>query len=168
MDANSKIKQRGVWYGGAISGIIAGLVMAVVLMIHSQFIGNGFFTPVLAIAGTFFGVSALAGGFGTVLTGLILHVIVSAVLGIIFAMIVNPETSSGYAFFGGLVFGIAVWAVMTYLVLPWANPVMRSEVLMHPGMWAFCHLVYGGVLASTPYFERTTAPKYFRPSQSAA
>lgn len=168
MDANEKIRQPGVWYGGALSGLIAGLAMALVLAIHAQIVGTGFFTPIQAMAAMFMGPEAMAGGFGTVLMGLIVHLVVSAILGIVFAFLVNPETSGGYAFFGGLVFALVIWAAMTYLILPGANPVLLSEVMRHPGAWAFSWMVFGGVLAATPSLERATGPKIFRPGGSVA
>jgi hypothetical protein len=143
--------------GGALAGIVAGLVMAVVMMIYFSVMGAGFWYPVENIAAVFFGIDALLGGAGVVIVGLLTHLLVSALLGMLFASLLQPRTSTGAAFFGGLAYGIGVWVVMTYIILPIFNPTMSARMAVTAGFWFFSHLIYGGFLAFTPGLVREFA-----------
>jgi hypothetical protein len=45
--------------------------------------------------------------------------------------------------FGGVVYGMAILALMTYVVLLWANPVLHQRVWMMPTSWFFTHARFG-------------------------
>lgn len=145
---------RAVWLGGVETGVVAGIAMAMVTMLTSYFMGTGFLTPLLLISATFFGQAALAGGVGVIAAGVVLHMMNSAVFGVIFAYITRQASSGGTYLWAGLAFGIAIWAMITFAVLPVADPIMRQHVAMTPIPWFVNHLVFGAMLALTPYFER--------------
>ena len=75
---------KAIVYAGAVAGIIAGIGMAVVAMIISAARGDSALTPVYLIGATFMGSDAVVGGAGPFIVGLITHLVVSAVLGILF------------------------------------------------------------------------------------
>lgn len=145
---------RGVWIGGAIAGIIAGLALGAFAMMYAAIMGMGFWAPLKMIAATLFGDPALIGGVGVIMTGLIIHMMVSAVFGIIFAALLPRGAGGGTALLAGVAYGFAIWAVMTYLVLPWANATMYPRVQMLMGSFIFEHLLFGAVLAITPGLVR--------------
>lgn len=163
-NSNITLAQQNVSIGkgrmavdGALAGILSGIVMALVATIHSASVGAGFWTPVRAIAGTFYGENAFTGGFGPVLAGLVTHIIVSAGFGAIFGLMVRPTTRTSVAATSGLLYGIAIWFTMTYIVLPLVNPLMLGIVRPAMGWWFLEHLVYGGVLGITPALQRSDA-----------
>lgn len=156
------VPRESIWRGGPVAGIIAGIIMAIVSMLITAAMGMGFWLVPKMIAATFLGVDALVGGAGAVILGVIVHLIVSAILGLIFAFL-TPRIISASSDFGlGIVFGVVVWAVMTFIVLPLINDVMRDRVALMPFAWFIEHLVFGGSLALTPYFERISAPEAYR------
>src|SRR5689334_923199 len=108
--------------GGVIAGLISGVCMLVVLCVHSAAVGMDFWLPVQLMSGIFYGPDAILGGAGPTLTGLFVHFLSSAVLGFIFALLMRPRTPTSDAVAFGLIFGIVVWALRTYLTLPAFNP----------------------------------------------
>jgi hypothetical protein len=52
---------------------------------------------------------------------------------------------------------MVVLAVMTYVVMPWANPVLQQRVWMMPNSWFLIHAVFGLGVASVPMLERYLA-----------
>jgi hypothetical protein len=140
----------GVWLGGVTAGVIAGLGMAVVTMLYTSFAGLGALLPLRMIAATFFGVDALVGGAGVLAAGLVFHLVISAFFGLLFAALTVRPKSTPVAFFGGLAYGIGIWALMTFLVLPFVNPVMAQRVALMFTPWLLAHAVYGGLLVLTP------------------
>lgn len=147
----------GVVGGGAVAGIIAGIVMAMFTMMYAGMMGMGFWMPLRLIAATLFGVDALVGTGGVLFVGLVLHMVVSAVFGIIFAAIVGARTSGAAAVGWGLIYGVAIWAVMGFLVVPVANSTMNPRLPMMAGAFFIEHLLFGITLGITPALMRRFA-----------
>jgi hypothetical protein len=99
-------------------------------------------------------VNAFLGGGGVVLLGLAIHFSVAIVWGVMFALAVPRDAGKGAALAYGLGAGIVVFLVMTFLVMPWANPVMRATVVRTWSPWLVEHLLYGLGLALTPALRR--------------
>lgn len=131
------------WGAGAIAGLIAGIVMAMIAMVRAAAMGAGATTPVKEIAALVLGVQALIGGMGTLMIGLVIHLVFSVVLGAIFAGLIGAMAPAK-AFGFGIAYGITVWAAMTFGLLPWTNPTMAARVAMTPGSWFVLHLIFGG------------------------
>lgn len=145
---------RGALLGGAVAGMIAGAVMAMMAMFRAWAVGMGFWFPPKQIAAVLFGVDALVGDAGVITVGLIIHMMMSAGFGALFGVIGGARVSVGAAFGLGLLYGVLVWAVMTYIGLPLVNEVMRERVAMQPVWWFVYHLIFGGVLLLTPPLAR--------------
>ena len=139
---------REVASSGALAGLAGGLAMAFYLMLYSEFWGAGIGLPLRLIAATFFGVDALIGGAGVVLVGLVLHLAVAVVLGILYALIPRPTTTTFHSLLGGIGFGVAVLIVSTFLVLPAADPVLRARVSLTPMAWFLSHAIYGALMGA--------------------
>lgn len=43
-----------------------------------------------------------------------------------------------------------VWVVNTWLILPWANPVMLKRQMVAPMWWLGYHLIFGAMLFLAP------------------
>jgi uncharacterized membrane protein YagU involved in acid resistance len=113
---------------GAIAGMVAGAVMVMYAMLASTaFLHQGFFTPLYGIASPRVGTGAMVtsmqqGVFfspGPAVVGLIVHMMWSAMLGVIFALIARAARPHGApALVAGVIFGFAVQLVMSVIALP--------------------------------------------------
>lgn len=143
----------GIVDGGLRAGLFAGVVMLVVGMIISAASGAGFWTPLRLAAASVLGVDALIGGFGAALLGLALHLGAAAFFGVVFAALVDRDLAADRALLAGLVYGVGVWAFMTYAGLPAFDRTMLPRVRLAPGAWFVMHLVYGACLWQTPDYK---------------
>src|SRR5690606_8906312 len=130
----------------AAAGIIGGLCWAALLIGHAAATGLGGWLPVRNIAATWYGVGAFIGGAGVLAAGLLTHLIVSAAWGAVLGLFIGRQRSAGTAALVGLLYGVAVWALMTFLVLTWTNRDMYARVMVHPWWWLGAHLLYGVLL----------------------
>jgi hypothetical protein len=159
---------RSLIAAGAVAGLGAGILMAVCEMIYAGFRGAGIWLPFRSIAGTFYGPMALVGNPGVIIIGILEHLAIAAVLGIVFVTLSARGRSSGSAFWNGVLYGTAVWAVMTYVLLPVFNSTMRARVMLMPVSWLFLHWIYGGLLGLFTRRLRGAAmepPARLRPSE---
>jgi hypothetical protein len=133
---------------GAAAGVIAGAGMLLFVSIVTAWRGLGALAPVEAFAGLFFGRAATAGGWGTVLLGLLVHGAVSIALGILFTAValrrLDPLESVG----AGVVLATVAWAVLTYGVARVTNPALMDLVRQAPFAWFAAHVVFGIAAAS--------------------
>jgi uncharacterized membrane protein YagU involved in acid resistance len=137
---------------GAIAGMVAGAVMAMYAMLASAtFLHQGFFTPLYGIASPIVGTGAMATSMrqgvyfslGPALVGLIVHIMWSAMYGVIFALIARAARLHGLlAIVAGLVYGLAVHLVMSVIVLPLVGQGgMVGEI--GPPSFTVEHLLFG-------------------------
>lgn len=139
----AKTESGRILGGGALGGVIGGIVMAMFAMGVAAMKHLGYLMPLKLIAATLFGTEALRGGAGVLLVGLMIHMVASVAWGIIFAAVFRKELSPSNGIPIGAGFGIFVWAVMTFVVLPLVNPIMRESVSMMPGGWFIGHVLFG-------------------------
>jgi hypothetical protein len=139
---------------GIAVGVGAGVAMAAFEMAYAALQATGAATLLLAVAATFYGPDALAGGAVVAVWGAVLHLAVAAALAVGFAWIVGPYPRGGVALGWGIVYALAAMAVMTYVVLPWANPTMFERVKEMAVAWVVGHLIYGSCLALVPRYIR--------------
>jgi uncharacterized membrane protein YagU involved in acid resistance len=137
---------------GAIAGMVAGAVMAMYAMLASvTFLHQGFFTPLYGIASPIVGAGAMATSMqqgvyfslGPALVGLIVHMLWSAMYGVIFALIARAARLHGIqAIVVGLVYGLAVQLVMSLIVLPLVGQGGMPGVIGLPS-FTVEHLLFG-------------------------
>lgn len=161
----------GITAGGALSGLGAGLAMWLALMFWSASMGQGFWTPLQLAAGTFLGARALLDGAGSAALGAVVALAVAGFWGVLFAAVVGGDMKPGPAFWAGLSYGVSVWALMTWLVLPALDRTLLARVGLMQVPWAVCHLIYGGALLYTPalrrrFSERPLSPQVRPPARS--
>src|SRR5438105_3981137 len=100
MESNSLMdyeEKKEIIESGAIAGIIAGGLMALISMVGSYFLEQGFWFPIKLIGTLFFGVKGVIGGAEVVVIGLLVHIIMSAAFGIFFASFTSRFTNFAMA-----------------------------------------------------------------------
>jgi uncharacterized YccA/Bax inhibitor family protein len=135
--------------GGTIDGLIGGLAMAVVAAIISVMQGGDIWLESKQIATIVYGPAALAQegfNFGPVLVGTLLHFAVSAALGAIFGIVTRRllrlTSDFGTYVLAGLIYGMLVWLLAFFVVLPLFNPALLES---YAPSFIVQHLVYGAV-----------------------
>lgn len=146
---------------GVTAGIIGGIVMAALTMMYTAGIGVGFWTPLRLMAATTSGVDALIAGGGTLIWGLMIHMMASIIFGVIFAALLPRRAGAAAGLGLGALYGIAVWAIMTFIGLPIVNSTMQARVALMPGWWFFAHLVFGAVtgISAAVMLQRSSAER---------
>jgi hypothetical protein len=150
----------GFLIAGAIAGMIGGAMMAMFTMIATvTYLGMGFFTPLYVIASPLTGrqvmMTATHGGafyfaLGPAVLGLVVHMMWSALWGIIFGLIASGLHLRGVAaVIGGMVFGILVLLVMSFIVGPIVGAPNFFQLLGWP-TWIIGHLLFGMVIGLWP------------------
>lgn len=158
--------------GGAVAGIVAGAAMGIFAMVAgATYLDSGFFTPLYHIASTFIEPTAMETSMqramngdlfyfsaGPAILGLAVHMMVAVLFGLIFASIARAaRLRSGVAPAVGVIYGIAVFAVMSLVVLPAVADVFGggraiSEMpeMVGYGTFAVEHALFGLVLGLWP------------------
>ncbi len=136
LDERSTIGDAAV--DGLFSGIGAGVVMAVYLGIVALISGEG-----LAVM---FGRFAV-GANPTPLQGLVLHLAVSSVYGVMFGLAFKSlpfmRPLHSYAPIAGFAYGLALLVIARAILLPMTNSPLGEIPLLH---FAIAHALYGLVL----------------------
>ncbi len=134
-----------------IAGLIASMVMGMWEMIMEAVLpgGQGFWSAPVFIAATVLrdlqGVASPVpfDAMGVIL-GLMGHMMNSVVLGIIFAFWIAPRLPSlGGQIVTGMVYGVVIFMVMWYGILPLIDPVMLK---LDPIIFVLAHAMWGGAL----------------------
>jgi len=150
---------REVLEAGAVSGLVGGVAMALFATIYAAWAGLGFWTPVEAIAQTVLGQSIT--GASAVIVGAAIHVAVSMLFGVVFALVTPRDVIGAPSIAFGLFAGLAILVLMDLVVLPVVSPTTRSHLMW--GSWphalpvwvAFTiHLIYGLGLSLAPSLRR--------------
>ncbi len=155
---------------GAIAGIVGAVVMAMFAMIAgATYHGTGFFTPMYHIASSVISPETMmksageaqAGNLfhfapGPAMLGLMLHLAVGIVFGVIFAVGVGVLGIGGRSLIPvGIVYGGLVLVLMSFVGLPLTaaifgggDPIRKMPAMA--GWWTFGieHLMYGAVLGA--------------------
>jgi uncharacterized membrane protein YagU involved in acid resistance len=145
---------------GAVVGMIGGAAMAMFTMIASAtYLGMGFFTPLYVISSPLLGqqamMMAMKGGVfyftaGPALLGLVIHMMWSALFGMIFGLIAYLLHLKGAtAVVAGLVYGLLVMVFMSFVVLPLVHAPSLGQLM---GWLSFSigHLLFGMVVGLWP------------------
>lgn len=140
---------------GIVAGLIGGIAMGMVAMIRAAIVGTGFFTPMQLIAATFYGPDALQAGASSIIVGMCGHLFNSALFGLIFGLVVGRRWSITGALTLGLAWGVVIWLIMTWIVLPAVDNTMRQAVEDMSVWWFIYHLVFGAGLLFTPPLAAT-------------
>ena len=134
---------------GALAGLGGGIAMALVGWLISLSSGSDIWQTPKLIAGAIGGSSTVAPGFeaGPVLLGTIMHfafsMIMGALFGIVFRRALHLPSSFGLPIVGGLIYGLALWFIAYFMVLPALNSGLLS---VYAPAFIIQNLTYGIVL----------------------
>jgi hypothetical protein len=138
---------------GAIGGVVAGLVFALVTMAWTAAQGAGALAAFTMIASIPYGGTepqALTGG--TIVLGLAIHMVLSIVYGVLFAWLLPRRASAGVAYGIGAAFGLALYLVNFPLL---GNLVFPVFLMAHQVFEVLLHIAFGILLV--PFARRASA-----------
>jgi hypothetical protein len=137
-------------FAGTIAGMLAGLMALIFSMIIAVLIGSEMWVPIKMIALTVFDETSIRGGLDMlpILAGLGLYLLTAIALGVTFA-IWGGRQDYGPAVGWGVMYGMAVWLVMQFIVLPVVNPTLAR---VSYALLGILHGIYGATLGIYPAF----------------
>lgn len=148
MPHKNNVSVRAGFWGGCFAGWIAGAIMLLTWMAAAVSDGAELLDPLQWVG-------------GSTGAGLLIHFVVSGLLGAAFGMLIGwqppgfrDQPVGDRALVSGLAYGVLVWAVMTWIVLPFVNPTMKLRVESFPVWWFLLHMIYGSTLLLAPVFRR--------------
>jgi hypothetical protein len=156
------IGARSPLVSGIITGQIAGLIMAVVVMlVFTVFLGKGPLYPVQVIGSLLFGEAALQGfHLPALLAGLLLHQLGPSLLwGVVYGLTAKraaPDTTASALMLG---LGVGVLSMAgPYLLIPFLFDILQGVDLWNrevPMLWDWAaHIVFGASFALYPLVQR--------------
>lgn len=134
---------RSTLFAGAVAGVAAGVVMAAFLVLAAAQQDMRPFTALEPMGATFRDAGALDGGAGSLLLGVLLHLGVSALVGLLFALILPRDFTPGSAAFICVGLAFMVMGFMTSLIVPAVNPVLEDSFHDLGGSWVIAHALFG-------------------------
>ncbi|MDP8960362.1 MAG: hypothetical protein M3N32_01865 [Actinomycetota bacterium] len=115
------------WLGrGAVGGIVAGAVFLAVTMWFATSVGDPAKGPLLMISTIVKGDDAMMTGSTSAGVGLAVHVGLSALFGVVFALLASRLKSNGALAFAGTLYGAALYLVNFKILSPIAFPVFED------------------------------------------
>jgi hypothetical protein len=154
---------------GAAAGIVASIVMGIFAMVAAAtYQETGFFTPLYHIASPLIGGDPMMGSMeaaaqgeaftfdaGPALLGLAIHMIVGALWGVLFFVLVRAIGLRGAAplVIAGIVFGLVVMLFMSFVTLPLTaaivgggKPIEEMPSMVGWGTFSVEHAIFGLVV----------------------
>ncbi len=144
---------------GSAAGLTGGVLMAAFAMVATTLLGQGPFAVPQLIGAAFRGPEALLKGPGVIVWGVVLHLVVSAAFGTLFATLVRRDTPRGIAMLAGAAFALGIFILMMFVIVPVVDPVMANRVSMMIGSMLVMHVLYGVGLGLSPFFRRVFAKR---------
>ena len=168
LNEHGELKATKVLSAGAVAGILAGSAMAICLMLIAMIAGEGFWLPLKKISVTLLGESAIQNSvfeLWPVMAGIMIHFATAIAFGIVFAFIEERRQSYSSAVRAGIIYGLNVWIIMQFLVLPAINPVVAGMPYLQ---LAILHIIFGGTLGGYVTFLPTRAEVLAKRSHQVA
>jgi len=143
--------------GGAIAGIGGGVAMMIAAALLSTAMGQDIWREPREIAIPFFGAAAQS-GWAPIAVGTLVHFIVAALFGALFGIVsrrlLGLPSDYGAQVLAGLIYGMALWVLAYFVVLPIVNPALLDT---YAPSFIIQHLVYG-VVTGLIYTQLRPAP----------
>lgn len=152
--AHSQPRIEGWVKHGVIGGIGAGIVFAMFEMVMAAILNgaDAFFTPLRMIAGIGLGQQALQPDYSlatVIIVGLVIHMMMSAIFGVVFAGILHYVPgltgSAASVLVATSVLGLALWLVNFYLIANIAGWVWFPDKA-NPVVQFFAHTFFFGTV----------------------
>lgn len=146
------------WTAGALGGFTAGLVMMIVAGMFAILGGKEFLFPVKFAAVPVLGATATEFGFhiGALLTGFIVHSVISMFLGAIYAHFTSTNRKDALLA-AGLSWGLFGWIFILNLFVQSFSDINAIGVPRGPGL--FAHIAWGLALATTGFYDQMLRKK---------
>lgn len=137
---------------GAFGGLVAGMAMAMIAMLYTLLAQGDLLAPLKQMGATFFPTSS--GSAISLVAGAMLHMMVSVIVGIGFALVVKDRvTGLGPLALAGMAFIAVEWAIARFVVLPIIDAPLVATFGAGGGIVA--HLMYG--VAAAAWLDRSAA-----------
>jgi uncharacterized membrane protein YagU involved in acid resistance len=108
-----------VWIGCVAGSVAAVVEMIPILLIQGLLLHVGPLRIFQSIASGLLGAGAYAGGFSSAVLGALLHLLISVVAGLIYAVAASRfDILLKRPVLGGIAYGVIVYLVMSYIVVP--------------------------------------------------
>jgi hypothetical protein len=147
-------KRGNVIMGGVVAGLIGGIAIAIALVVAGLAQGQDIWPNLKGAGYVFLGERAMQPGFdlGAVLVGVASHLAVSIAWGLLFALLFYGASRPATIALGA-VWGVIVWMVMAYIVMPIIGlGTSKAPILLS----IIEHLIFGlGVGIGFLPFQRT-------------
>lgn len=133
--------------GGALAGLVGGIVMAIVGALLAIAMGGDLWKAPKLIATFAFGLSATAApGFaaGPVIVGSLIHLALSSLFGALFGTLTcrfwKMPLDYGAPVVLGFIYGLTIWLIAYFVVLPLLNPLLLE---IYAPSFLIQNMVYG-------------------------
>ncbi len=138
----------------ALFGIVGGTIMAMAGMIMTAFTAAGPFAVPTMMGSIVLGPQAAqAGGAGVIMIGLLLHMLLSAMFGIVFGAIVRqwPKDTIGT----GATFGLALWFLNFHLLARFVPGAAAMAAVTPVWIALLTHLIFGLAVGALEHSAHT-------------
>jgi uncharacterized membrane protein YagU involved in acid resistance len=128
---------------GAIGGIVAGIPFIVITMWFASTTGGGWLAPLNLISTVVLGADALQAGTAQPWVGVVVHTVISALLGMAFALVSPALRTNAAVAIAATVYGVLVY-VVNFLIV--ANTVLPQFKAPNDPFELVMHTVFGTIL----------------------
>jgi uncharacterized membrane protein YagU involved in acid resistance len=129
---------------GAVGGVVAGMVFAAVTMWFADSTGGKADMPLRMISTIVKGDAAMAAGTTDPAVGVVVHVLLSALFGMVFALAVPWLRSNGTVAAAGTAYGLGLYVVNFLVLTPLAFTTFKGA---NQPFEVFAHVVFGTLLS---------------------
>ena len=129
---------------GAVAGIVAGIPFAVITMWFASTTGGGWLAPLKLISTIVLGADALEAGTAQPWVGVAVHMVISALMGMAFALIAPALRTNGTVALVGTLYGALIY-VVNFLIV--ANTVLPQFQMPNQPFELVMHIVFGTLLS---------------------
>lgn len=157
---------------GIVGGIVAGMVMAMVAMLYALATQGDLLAPVKQMGALFF--PADTGSVASVAAGLMLHMMTTAIFGVVFVLLARSLSIGDWPLvpgFGpialaGMIYILIEWATAAFLILPAIDRPLLATFASVGGLVA--HVMYGIVLGAWLYWRAAPTTVHVHTQQGNA
>lgn len=129
---------------GAVGGVLAGVVFAVVTMWFAAATGGQATMPLHMISTIPLGAAAMQAGTTSAGVGLAMHLVLSVLFGVVFALVVPALRTNGTVALVGTVYGAGLYVVNFWIFGQTVFPVFA---MANQPFELFAHVVFGTLLS---------------------
>src|SRR5918996_1519563 len=129
---------------GAIGGVVAGGVFIAATMWFASSLGDPADAPLMMIATMVQGEAAMEAGTASPALGLLVHALLSAAFGVVFALIASRFGTNGTVALAGAIYGAVLYVVNFLVIAPLAFPILQ---MANQPFELVIHVLFGTLLS---------------------